>query len=208
MTLMEPFEVYRSYLALRLHFTTDKYDVIKMKGRVRASKQSFFKRTDLFAIKKISEEYSDKEVVDFLVANFISGDRWGGVFDTEAKQNYIAWKKRMESITYTFKNDVDKLINYSEKHNIDFNDIFISKNNQHPIFFKLYLRKTLSIETLVILNKLNNYINELDKVLSSDLMWPDTSRIIKKYSPFVTIDKEKYGELLRTRLGCSFGSNS
>ena len=70
MTSMEPFEVYRSYLALKLHFTTDKYDVIKQQGRVRASKQSFFKRTDLFSIKKIATDYSDKEVVDFLVANF------------------------------------------------------------------------------------------------------------------------------------------
>lgn len=204
---MEPFDVYRSYLALRLHFTTDKYDVIKQQGRVRASKQSFFKRTDLFAIRKIAETYSDKEVVDFLVANFISGDRWGGVFDTEAKENYLAWKKRMESIKYTFTNEVEKMATFCEKENITFDDLFVINKSQHPLFFKMYLRKVISIETLVILNKLNNYTERLDKELSSDLMWPDTSRIIKKYSPFLTIDKEKYVTILRTRLGCSLWSN-
>ena len=205
---MEAYDVYRSYLALRLHFTTDQYDVIKMKGRVRASKQSFFKRNDLFAIRKIAETYSDKEVVDFLVANFVSGDRWGGVFDTEAKSNYLAWKKRMESINYTFTNEIDKMVVYCEKQNINFNDLFLNDAEQHPIIFKMYLRKIISIEMLVILNKLNNFVEKFDQVLSKDLMWPDTSRIIKKYSPFLTISKEKYGELIRTRLGCndrSFG---
>lgn len=208
MITMTPYDVYRSYLALKLHFTTEQYDVIKQQGRVRATKQSFFKRTDLFAIRKIAETYSDKEVVDFLVANFVTGDRWGGVFDLEAKSNYVDWKRRMESISYTFTNEIDKMIAYSEKENISFDDLFKNNAGQHPIFFKMYLRKTLSIETLVILNKLNNFVDNLDNTLSSDLMWPDTSRIIKKYSPFLTIDKEKYGKLIGARLGRSVWSNS
>ena len=65
MICMEAFDVYKSYLALKLHFTTDKYDVIKQQGRVRATKQSFFKRNDLLNIRKIADTYSEKEVVDF-----------------------------------------------------------------------------------------------------------------------------------------------
>ena len=103
--IMEPFEVYRYYLALRLHFTTDSYDVIEQKGRVRATKNSFFKRKDLLAIRRVAETYSDKDIVDFLVANFVSGDRWGGVFDVESKERYQGWKKRIESISYTFKKE-------------------------------------------------------------------------------------------------------
>ena len=98
---VDAYKVYRYYLALRLHFTTDQYDVVKQSGRVKASKQAFYKRKDLPAIRKVAETYSDHEVVNFLVANFVSGDRWGGVFDTDAKQRYTQWKKRLESITYT-----------------------------------------------------------------------------------------------------------
>lgn len=200
MTAMEPYDVYRSYLALRLHFTTDQYDVIKQKGRVRASKQAFFKRTDLYAIRKIAESYSDKEVVDFLVANFVTGDRWGGVFDTEAKTNYVGWKKRLESIQYTFENEIDKIQFLMEKNGYEFNDAFKTEG-QHPVILRMYLKKQVSIETLVILNKLNNFVSNLDTVLNNDLMWPDVSRIIKKYSPFLTINKEKYDAILRRRAG-------
>ena len=108
----------------------------------------------------------------------------------------------MESISYTFRNEIDKMLTYSEKENVNFEDLFISVNNQHPIIFKMYLRRSISIETLVILNKLNNYTDRLDKELSLDLMWPDTSRIIKKYSPFLTLDRDKYNELIRARYGC------
>lgn len=199
--IMEPFEVYRYYLALRLHFTTDQYDVIKQQGRVRASKQSFFKRKDLLAIRKIAESYSDRDIVDFLVANFVSGDRWGGVFDSESKDRYLQWKKRMESISYTFKREVDKCVLAMEKQGIKFTDLFTSIGGQHPPIVKLYLRNDVSIETLVILNKLNKFTEQLDVDLKDDLVWPDISRIIKKYSPFLNIQKDKYNELLRRSVG-------
>lgn len=198
--IMEPYDVYRSYLALKLHFTTDKYNVIEQKGRVRASRQSFFKRTDLFNIKKIASEYSDSEVVDFLIANFVSGDRWGGVFDSEARSNYLSWKKRIESITYTFDKDIDKISFEAEKNQERFIDYFRSFNSQLPKVINMYLRSDVSIETLVILNKLNNYTNTLDQQLSDNIIWPDISRLIKKYSPFLNINKKKYDDIIRRRL--------
>lgn len=198
--IMEPYDVYRSYLALKLHFTTDKYNVIEQKGRVRASRQSFFKRTDLFNIKKIASEYSDSEVVDFLIANFVSGDRWGGVFDSEARSNYLSWKKRIESITYTFEKDIDKISFEAEKNQERFIDYFRSFNSQLPKVINMYLRSDVSVETLVILNKLNNYTNTLDQQLSDNIIWPDVSRLIKKYSPFLNINKKKYDDIIRRRL--------
>lgn len=201
MTSMTPFDVYRSYLALRLHFTTDQYDVIKQQGRVKASKQAFFKRKDLFAIKKISETMKDKEVVDFLISNFISGDRWGGVFDIESKKNYLDWKKRIESIGYIFDKEITLIGSRLEKHSLTFPYAFQVNDNEHPLILKMYLSKIVSIETLVILNKLNNFVDKLDMELKDDIMWPDVSRLIKKYSPFLNINKEKYESIVRARVG-------
>jgi hypothetical protein len=198
---MEPFEVYRYYLALRLHFTTDKYDAIKQQGRVKASRQAFLKRNDLLAIRRVAETYSDKEVVDFLVSNFTSGDRWGGVFDIEAKDRYIGWKKRIESLSYTFEKEIQKVQHFSEKNNLKFQDCLVSIKSQHPYIIKMYLRGDVSIETLVILNQLINFTTSLDEQLVGDLVWPDISRIIKKYSPFLGIKKEKYDRILRRTIG-------
>ncbi len=199
--IMAPFEVYRYYLALRLHFTTDSYDVIKQQGRVRATRNSFLKRKDLLSINRVAETYSDKDIVNFLVANFVSGDRWGGVFDVESKDRYQGWKKRIESISYTFKKELDKAVLFADKNNITFEQLFCCNNGQHPPIVKMYLRNDISIETLVILNKLNNFTDQLDLDLKDDLVWPDTSRIIKKYSPFLEIKKDKYNEIYRRAIG-------
>lgn len=201
--IMEPFEVYRYYLALRLHFTTDQYDVIASQGRVRASRQAFNKRKDLLSIKRIADLYSDKEIVDFLVANFVTGDRWGGIFDIEAKDRYIDWKKRIESLSYIFDKELLKLVEICDRDNKPYTSIFKGIEDVHPLIVKSYLRNDVSIETLVILDKINNYTDELDVVYKNDLIWPDMSRVIKKYKPFLTVKLEKYNDIFRRRFGSS-----
>lgn len=201
--IMEPFEVYRYYLALRLHFTTDQYDVIASQGRVRASRQAFNKRKDLLSIKRIADLYSDKEIVDFLVANFVTGDRWGGIFDIEAKDRYIDWKKRIESLSYIFDKELLKLVEICDRDNKPYTSIFKGTEDVHPLIVKSYLRNDVSIETLVILDKINNYTDELDVVYKDDLIWPDMSRVIKKYKPFLTVKLEKYNDIFRRRFGSS-----
>jgi hypothetical protein len=190
------YEVYRYYLALRLHFTTDTYDVIAQQGKVRASKQAFYKRKDLLSIRKIAEQYTEKEVVDFLVANFTAGDRWGGIFDAESKDRYLQWKKRIESLSYVFENDVSKLLMLCHGKGDIFPDAIFACADQHPLILKSFLRNDISIETLVILNKLYGFCSDFDIKLKDDFIWPDISRVIKKYAPFLKIDRKKYSDIL------------
>jgi len=201
---MEPYDVYRYYLALRLHFTTDTYDVIKQQGRVKATKQAFYKRNDLIAIRRIADTYSEKDLVNFLVANFVSGDRWGGIFDTEAKDRYITWKKRVESLTYTFEKEITLLKQEMHKRNKPFDYVFQGIEDQHlthTYIMKQYYRNKISIETLVILNKIYNFVDSHDKLYRQDIVWLDLSRTIKKYDPFVPIEKEVYERLLQRIIG-------
>jgi type I restriction-modification system DNA methylase subunit len=198
---MDEYSVYKMYLALRLHFTTDNYDVIQQKGRVRASRQAYAKRKDLFSIRKIAKSYSDEEVANFLVANFVSGDRWGGMFDLEAGQRYKEWKKRVESLSYNFEQELDNIINDLEESNLKIEDIFAVSKGQHPYIIKAFLRNTISIETLVILERLNKFTERFDREISDTVVWPDVSRLIKKYKPFLLIDMEKYDAIFRRRVG-------
>ena len=198
---MTEYSVYKMYLALKLHFTTENYDVIAQRGKVRASKQAFAKRKDLFSIKKVAKTYSDEEVANFLVANFTSGDRWGGLFDSEASERYAEWKKRIESLTYIFTNDLDRLIEDLENDTKIFEDAFKITKAQHPYIIKAFLRKTITLETLVILEKINPFLEKFDQELNNDIMWPDISRLMRKYKPFLQFDKEKYNAILRRRVG-------
>jgi len=198
--IMDDFSVYRMYLALKLHFTTDNYDVIQQKGKVRASKSAFNKRKDLFSIKKIAKTYSDEDVANFLVANFVSGDRWGGMFDSEAGKRFIDWKKRTESLTYLFSTDIDKILLEIEENGVKFEDIFTISKGQHPYIIKAYLRNTITIETLVILDRIIGFVDKFDKNILDEVIWPDISRLIKKYKPFLKIDLEKYDRTLRDKI--------
>ena len=198
--IMDDFSVYRMYLALKLHFTTDNYDVIQQKGKVRASKAAFNKRKDLFSIKKIAKTYSDEDVANFLVANFVSGDRWGGMFDSEAGKRFIDWKKRTESLTYLFSTDIDKILLEIEENSVKFKDIFTILKGQHPYIIKAYLRNTITIETLVILDRIIGFVDKFDKNILDEVIWPDISRLIKKYKPFLKIDVEKYDRTLRDKI--------
>jgi len=199
--IMDEYSVYRMYLALKLHFTTDDYDVITQKGKVRASRQAFAKRKDLFSIKKIAKTYSDEEVANFLVANFVSGDRWGGMFDMDAGQRYKEWKKRVESLSYNFQQELDNLIEDAEGSKLSIDKIFEVSKGQHPYIIKAFLRNTISVETLVILERLNNFTDRFDREISDTIVWPDISRLIKKYKPFLLIDLEKYNAIFRRRVG-------
>ena len=201
MIAMDAFQVYKYYLALKLHFTTDKYDVIKQRGKVRASRQAFSKRNDLFSINKIAKHYSDEEVANFLIANFVSGDRWGGIFDAEARETYIAWKKRIEGLTYTFGKDLDNVLLEMESNNISFEQLFSVSKDSHPYIIKAYLRKTITIETLVILDQILNLIEKYDVEVKDTIVYPDISRLVKKYKPFLKFDSEKFNGLYRRKFG-------
>ena len=56
-----PFECYKTYLAMKQHFTKDKYDYVKYCGRSRASLQSFYKRKDRYFFEKMARQHPDKE---------------------------------------------------------------------------------------------------------------------------------------------------
>lgn len=196
MHIMTEFEVYKFYLALKLHFTTDKYDVIQQRGKVRASKTAFARRKDLYSLKKVARTYSDKEIADFLVANFVSGDRWGGMFDIEAKDRYLEWKKRQESLGYIFSNDISTLTQ-----DMDLFATFEAERGKHPYILKQYLSKQIHIETLVLLDKMFGFVDRYSAETEDTFVWPDIARLIKKYRPFLKVDLEKYYGAIRRQTG-------
>ena len=198
---MTPFEVYRTYMALKLHFTTEPYDVVQQRGKVRVSRAAFAKRKDLTSIQKIAKTYSDEEVANMLIANFVSGDRFGGIFDNEARDRYIEWKKRIESLTYQYKTDLGTLQSLAD----NFSSIFDITENQHPLLLRAFLGNAISIETMVILNHYTQYIARWDAEITETIVWPDTSRVLRKYTPLLRFNKVKFqqitNEVLETENG-------
>ena len=191
---MMPADAYRCYLALKNHFTKDHYDYHKYRGKTRATNQAFYKRKDRFWFEKFARQKDDKEIVDFFVSNFIystdPGTMWIGEMIKEGEGRYQEWKKKTQSLSYIFKEEVNNLF---DNNKVD--DIFDCSNG-HPPILKSYLGKKTSLETLVICDRILGYRKDLDKKLN-DPVWETVSRKIKKYSPFLNIDVPCYKKILK-----------
>lgn len=201
MFTMNDLDAYRTYLAFKLHFTTDNYDITKTRGAVTASKESFLKRKDQFAFKKLADEFDDEELPKFLIANYVDGNRWGGTFIYEqAVQVYHKWKGRIQSLTKNFENDLDKIALELSEENVDmFDKAFVVKDEQHPILLRMYSRGEVAIESMIILDGLNKFISYWDKTLSTDYYWLQERRKIVKYRPFIAFDVDKCKAIMHNR---------
>jgi len=184
---MDAFEAYKTYIALKNHFNSKTYDYFKYNGRTRASKTTFDKRADKYFFHKLSKK---DDVVGFLASNFILGDSWVGdiVNEQSSERNYRAWKKRIESLSYIFTNDLEKL-------DTDFNKNFEVIDGQHPKLLKLYLRKEVTPETVLVLNDMVGFFRIWNKKISDTVVWPNEHNKLKKYRPFFTVDLDKYKKI-------------
>jgi hypothetical protein len=191
---MSPFECYQHYLSLKNHFTNSKYDFFKYGAKTRASVTSFNKRRDKYFFEKTSRKYNDKEVVDFLVANFISTDNpqnlWIGQIINSGERTYAEWMRRQQSLSYLFKEQSTELFSETE-----LNDVF-NCTKGHPPILKRFLSGRLFIENFVIYDKIFHFSKDFDKKLL-DPVWETVSLKISKYKPFLNIDVFSYKKILR-----------
>ena len=191
---MMAFDAYRCYLSLKNHFTKDHYDYIKYRGKTRATKQAFYKRKDRFWFEKFARQKNDKEVEEFFVSNFIystdPATMWIGEMIKEGEGRYTEWKKKVQSLTYIFKEETESVF---ENKKID--DMFDCSKG-HPPILKNYLGGDISLESMVIYDRILGYGKDFDKRLK-DPVWETVSRKIKKYSPFLNIDVSRYKKILK-----------
>lgn len=182
---MTPFEVYKKYIALKNHFTQKNYDYFKYNGQVKVNAQTFETRRDKYFFYKLSKR---KDVEEFLLANLVDGSRdfWiGEMREHIPEEIYRKWRKRKESLTYTFKEDISKMKD-------DFDSNFKVEKYGHPYLLRMYLRQEVCIETMIILDMLVDYANVWNKKLKNDLLWTEVYHIMCKYRPFLSIDLDKF----------------
>ena len=187
-------DAYRCYLALKNHFTKDKYDYHKYHGKVRATNEAFYKRKDRFWFEKFARQKKDNEVEEFFVSNFIystdPGTMWIGEMIKEGEGRYTDWKRKIQSLSYIFKEEVNSLF---EENKV--NEVFDCSKG-HPPILKRYLGGDISLESMVIYDRILGYGKDFDKKLK-DPVWESVSRKIKKYSPFLNIDVLRYKKILK-----------
>ena len=185
---MTDYEAYKLYCAVKRHFNSERYDYFKYNGSVRASYSAFEKRNDKYFFVKLAKH---KDVLGYLVANLYQSDVWVGdlVNEQVAEQRYREWLKRKESLSYIFKNEVGEIDDIKEE--------MRCKGGQHPVLFRKYLSREICAETLIIIDRIYNKV--LFKYWDSELkdpVWKNESNRLKKLSPFVVFDEDKYRHMV------------
>ena len=189
----DPFESYKLYNALKLHFETDGYDAIKYHFKTSIKPTSFFKRKDKFFFAKLAKTYED-ELKEFYIANFKNDVKYVGDMLNEGGERYYRdHKKIMESLTYQFQTDINKLYDMD----VPFDSLLEAEENNHPLIIKLWMQEEILLETVVILYSLLGFVERENKKITDTIIWPDIYRKIMKYKPFVKFDRDKCLNLLK-----------
>lgn len=195
--MMDPFDSYKLYNALKLHFETDSYDAVKYNYKSNVTPNSFFKRKDKYFFAKLAKNY-DKDLLNYYVANFKNGVGYvGDMINESGEKNYSEHKRIQESIHRVFSIDINKLDDFLC--GADFDKLFESYDGQQPLVIKLWMQEEVHLETVVILNSILGFIPRESKKISDTIIWPDTRRLIEKYTPFVNFKFDKCKNLLLKR---------
>ena len=177
---MSGFDCYQTYLAVNNHFKQKSYDFFKYHGKISAKTASYEARKDKYFFEKASRKFKRDDFIKYLVANFTRGNTWiGELLTPKTEIDFKKWRKRIESLTYNFKEELSQIHDKEE----NFNNLFVIEKGKHPYAFRLYQRGTVSLETLVLLDDLVHFTKHWSK--HDDIILNEVVELIHKYRPFL-----------------------
>ena len=117
------------------------------------------------------------------------------LLEEEAEQTYREWKRTTDSMSKIYAEDLQKIATKET-----FNELFKVDDGQFPKLLVLFMQNEVTIETMVILNNIFDFIRIWDKKISDDIIYPKVSRKIRKYGAFLAVNVDKYKLLTRETL--------
>lgn len=197
--MLTAYKVCCLYRALKLHFTTD-YNFNLYKGKVNYTVSQFNANPHRFVYEKLANKYTkEPEIIDFLVANFLENPNvWvQDLLNGESFETYITYLRRKQSLGYNFQKDLNYIF---DVYKYQKEDIFKSVDGSFPLLMMYAMNREVCIETLVILDSFLNIINNWDKKIKDDIIWPTFRNKVVKYKSFVSYNKEDFRSVLKEHI--------
>ena len=187
---MSSYDAFVMYSALKAHFNQKTYDYFKFHGIGKfADPDIFEKRLDWKFFDRLSRH---PDPFGYTVANLVHNRAWYvGEMDDRHDDIYVAWKRRRHSLEYQFKEALKRLDPQK------FKSYFEVKDSAHPEIIYMYMRKEISLESLVVLSACLCTYSYWNGALGSDLIWEEVGTLIRKYRPFLEFDKKHYRKLIK-----------
>lgn len=191
---MTAFEAYCTYLAVKRHFSNDTYDYFRYNGVINASRESFEARKDIMKFQKLSRyKYP---LPEYLATIFRDDPKaWvGTVASADSEIKYLAYRKIIESITYTWGNQLEEIgsVNHALK---------VPENGNQPRIITLHQSGSIYLETMIILDDLSNFSERFNQKMVDNPIWNDIEFKLRKFRPFMgRYDRKKMADILKNHL--------
>ena len=191
---MDGYTAYQYANAVNMHFNM-KYDAFKYHFKTRVTQKTYWGRPDKYQLTKIGARFKTKdEIIRYFAAHQIAGNKWSGDMIRDEK-TYTDYLKRIESLSYNFKNELDELSEYS------LDSLLSCYKDNYPIVINKYLEETVSLETVCILNALTGFIEDANGKITETILWPDIYKKVVKYQPFLVFDRDKIMKIVLNTFG-------
>lgn len=197
------FECYRKYLALKLHFYSDRYHYTQYNGQTKLNTGKFETRNDVHLFKKLEKKYgTEEDLEDFLVSNILY--KYGefyieNTYDERCEFIYNDYVKVKHAFTHYFGEEIKSLKIYCKKHNIK--NMYKVSGDNYPELLSLLQQNMIRIQTVFALNKIRPFLSYWHEKIRDGIIWPEIERKILKYEPFcANIDRStlirKYNNIM------------
>jgi hypothetical protein len=194
------FDAYTLYVSIKQHFNSNVvYNYVKYHGKSKTvNKETYQRRKDKFYFEAIGSK-KKHDLLQFYVANFVVGDgRYiGDLYNAESEKVYFGWLKVIESLTYSFEQDIKEIKEFLEDRNLTFDDLFKVKDGDHPIMFRFVEQKMIRVETYIIMDQVLNFSKNFKEQITDEYIYPETQYKFDRYSEFMNFDKHKYEKIMR-----------
>lgn len=181
---MDGFRAFKYYTALKLHFTSPKFNVFVNRGHVKGSYQKFLLRNDFSLFERLAKQYPvDKDYIQYIASNFMYGNPNVIYQSEEGVANYKEFIRRRQSMTRVFTDDLDTIVQSGAQYTLGGSKI--------PDVLQLYLSNRITIETMVILEQLDGILGKLRENSQISLLLDQDLLRIEKSQGFVKYDSYK-----------------
>lgn len=189
---MDGFKAYKYYIAVKLHYTKDSFDVFKNRGNLKGTREAFNARNDRLMFDKLARKYPvDKDLIQYYVANFAYGNDAAVYSFDDAESNLLEWNRRKQSITKIFQDDCSKIILDACKNKIKSDAVLNLTNKGYCSILKLFLGNQITLETVRIIDDMLPVLHSWKQNESMLLLWENEIRRIEKSKGFVSYDRDK-----------------
>ena len=189
---MDGFKAYKYYMAVKLHFTSKKYNVFETRGHVKGTREAFNSRNDRYIFEKLAQRYpDDRDIIQFFVSNFAYGNDTAIYGNGEAEEAYAEWQKRKQSITRVFIDDLANVMNFCDIHKFNTDGIFKNIDGDLPVLTSMFLSGKITIESLRIIDDIEPFVNSWVDDPMIAIVLGDKLLRIEKLKGFVKYDKDK-----------------